>query len=288
MNKFFKFIFTLIILSIIKRLFIFYKFNDQKIVAKKFDYKNQNIKNYNNIPKHFGPIIEDDTTEFGIYKLHPFSHPNDFDFKLAKIKNNLSILDCGSGFLGTEERLLQKYKNLNLHTVTKVNEKYKKKIINKIKEKNLEDSIKQHFCDFKDMNSRFEKDTFDRILFIESLSYSNDIIKILSSCYKILKKDGLIYIRAITAPNTKSNFITGNIQNIERKIDCNLIYHENIIYFLQQSGFNKIKYSSVPLIFSENYTNPFFIVPLLRYKLFNLSNMFTTLSLSETMYIASK
>lgn len=288
MNKFFKFVFILILLMVIKRLFIFYKFNDQKLVTSKIDYHIQNVKDYNNIPKQFGPIVYDNTTEFGIYRLHPLSHPNDLDFKLANIKNNQSILDCGSGFLGTEERLINNYKNLNIHTVNKVDEKYKKKIIKIIKENNWEEIIKQHFCDFKLMESRFEKESFDRILFIESLSYSNNISKILSTCFKILKKDGIIYIRLITAPNTKSNFIKGNVQNIEKKIDCNLFYHENVIFYLQQAGFKNIKYSSIPLIFSENYTNPFFIVPLLRYKLFNLSNMYTKLILSESMYVASK
>ena len=71
---------------------------------------------------------------------------------MAKIKNNLKILDCGSGFLGTEDRLLNNYKNLKIHTVTKVNDKYKGKIIKKIKEKNLDKKIKQHFCDFKDLD----------------------------------------------------------------------------------------------------------------------------------------
>lgn len=288
MYKFFKFIFILIILMIIKRLFIFYKFNDQKVIKKKEDYHIQNIKDYNNIPKQFGPIVYEDTIEFGIYRLHPFSHPNDLDFNLAKIEDNLSILDCGSGFLGTEKRLLEKYNNLNLHTVNKVNEKYRKKIIEKIKENNWENKIRQHFCDFKNMATRFEKQSFDRILFIESLGYSNNIAKVLSTCYNILKKNGIIYIRIITAPKTKSSFIKGNIQNIEKKIDCNLLYHENIIYYLQQAGFMNIKYSSIPLILSENYTYPFFIVPLLRYKLLNFSNMYTTLSLSETMYVASK
>ena len=288
MYKFFKFIFILIFLIIAKKLFILFKFNDQKLITKNFDYKIQNINDYNNISKQYGPLIYENTSEFGIYKLHPFAHPNDLDFNLANIKNNQSILDCGSGFLGTEEGLLKKFKNLNIHTVTKVNEKYKNKIIGKIKENNLEDNISQHFCDFKSMDSRFEKESFDRILFIESLGYSNNISKILSICYNILNKDGLIYIRAITAPYTKSNFIKGNIQNIEKKIDCNLLYHENIIFYLQQAGFNKIKYSSIPLIFSENYSNPFFIVPLLRYKLFNFSNMYTTLTLNECMYVASK
>ena len=61
-----------------------------------------------------------------------------------------------------------------------------------------------------------------------------------------------------------------------------------MLYFLQQAGFKNIKFSSIPLILSENYTNPLFYIPLLRYKLLNFNNMYTTLSLSVTIYVADK
>ena len=218
--------------------------------------------------------------------MHPLSHPNDYDIKLSKISNNMNILDCGSGMLGLEDRIIQNFKNINIHVVNKVNEKFKKKISDKINENGYK--IKPHFVNFKNMNVRFDEIKFDRILFIESLSYSDNILEILTNCFNILKDDGILYIRAITPPKTNSKFINNNIHNIERKIDCNLIYHQNIIYFLQEAGFKNIKYSSVPIILSENYSNPFFIIPLLRYKLFNLKNMYTQFTFSETSYVVSK
>ena len=226
--------------------------------------------------------------EYGIYKLHPLSHPNDFDIHLAAIRNNMTILDCGCGVLGTEERLLYKFPNLKIHVVTNTSQKYKIRIVNKINNMQYSKKIKPHFIDFKDLLIRFDEIKFDRILFIESLSYNKNIQKILNDSYKILNNHGKIYIRTITAPKTKSLYINNNILDIERKMQSNLIYHDNMLYFLQQAGFKNIKFSSIPLILSENYTNPLFYIPLLRYKLLNFNNMYTTLSLSVTIYVADK
>lgn len=276
-----------IILYIFKRLFILYKFNDQKEVINQHNFKEQTLFDYNNIQKQFGPIYVNDTSEFGIFKLHPLSHPNDIDIYLSNITNNLNILDCGSGILGTEDRIIQKFKNTNIHIINKVNKKFKKKIIDKIDYKKYNNII-PHFIDFKNIKDRFDEIKFDRILFIESLSFNKDIEKILYNCFNILKDNGILYIRTTIRPYTKSNYINNNISDIENKIEDNILYHDNVIYFLQKAGFKNIKFSSVPLILSNNYSNIFFSIPLLRYKIFNFKSIFTMLSLSQYMYVASK
>jgi ubiquinone/menaquinone biosynthesis C-methylase UbiE len=288
MNNFFKLLFLLIIVIISKNIFILFKFNDQKNINSNIEYIKQNINNYDNIMKQHGIINNDDVLEHGIFRLHPFSHPNDFDINLAEIRNNMTILDCGCGLVETDIRLLEKYPDLNIHVVTNTNKKYKIIINNKIKKLQYEKKIKPHFIDYKDLLIRFDEIKFDRILFIESLSYSKNIQKILSDCHKILNNNGKVYIRIITAPNTKNSYINKNIIDMERKMQSNLVYHDNMLYFLRKAGFKNIKFSSIPLILSENYCNPLFYIPLLRYKLLNFGNMFTTLSLSETMYIADK
>lgn len=288
MNTLLKLLIYFIIIILAKHLFLLFKINDLKIVDEKTNFIDQKLNNYTDIVKQHGPININDTLEYGIYRIHPFSHPNDFDIQLAEIRNNMTILDCGCGVLGTEERLLQLYPNLNIHVISNTNKKYKIKIINKIKKLEYSKKIKTHFIDFNDMSVRFDEIKFDRILFIESLSYNKNIQKILRNSFKILNNNGKIYIRTITAPKTKSLFISNNILNMEQKMQCNLIYHENILYFLQQAGFKNIKFSSIPLILSENFVNPIFYVPLLRYKLLNLNNFYTTLSLSVTMYVGEK
>ena len=276
-----------IILYIFKRLFILYKFNDQKEVINQHNFKEQTLFDYNNIQKQFGPIYVNDTSEFGIFKLHPLSHPNDIDIFLSNITNNLNILDCGSGILGTEDRIIQKFKNTNIHIINKVNKKFKKKIIDKIDYKKY-NNITPHFIDFKNIKDRFDEIKFDRILFIESLSFNKDIEKILYNCFNILKENGILYVRTTIRPDTKSNYINNNISDIENKIEDNILYHDNVIYFLQKAGFKNIKFSSIPLILSNNYSNIFFSIPLLRYKIFNFKSIFTMLSLSQYMYVASK
>lgn len=276
------------ILYILKRLFILYKFNDQKKVKDYHNYKEQNLNDYKNIQKQFGPMFVNNTSEFGIFKLHPLSHPNDIDIYLSKITNNLNILDCGSGLLGTEDRILQKFRNNNIHVINKVNKKFKKRILDKINLKKYNNYVTPHFIDFKNIKNRFDEIKFDRILFIESLSFNKNIKDILCNCFNLLKDDGILYIRTTIRPDTKSNFINKNISDIENNIEDNILYHDNIVYFLQKAGFKNIKFSSVPLILSNNFSNIFFTIPLLRYKLFNLKSIFTMLSISQYMYVVSK
>ena len=102
MNKIFQLIIILIILTISKYLFILFKFHDQRNVNINSKFISQNISTYSDIKKQHGPINNDEVLEIGMYRLHPLSHPNDYDFNLAKIGNNMTILDCGCGFLGTE------------------------------------------------------------------------------------------------------------------------------------------------------------------------------------------
>ena len=90
----------------------------------------------------------------------------------------MTILDCGCGLIETDIRLLEKYPNLNIHVVTNTNKKNKIIINNNIKNLKYEKKKKTHFIDYKDLLIRFDEIKFDRILFIESLSYSKNIQKI--------------------------------------------------------------------------------------------------------------
>jgi len=199
----------------------------------------------------------------------------------------MNILNCGCNLIETEIRLLSKYPNLKISSLTNSN-KFKKKINMKIKNLKYEKNINVNYTTFENIKIRFDEIKFDRVIFIESLSYSKNIYQILLDCNKILNKNGKIYIRIITAPNTESSFVKENIRDMQDKLQCNLVYHENMIHFLQKAKYKNIKFSSIPLILSSNYLDPLFYISLLRYKLLNFGNMFSTLSLSETMYIADK
>ena len=280
-----------ILIYISLKIYIYFSFNNLKKVNEKQEYKPQKIKDYTNFNKYFGPINNEDTNEIGLFKLHPFSHPNDLDISLAKINNgNMVVLDCGGGYLGTTDRILKMFENTEVHVVNKANEKQKEKIITKINDKKYNEKVTPHFIDFREMLNRFDEKNayFDRIIFIESLTYCADMQKVLNDTYKLLKDDGLIYIRAVTRPDTDSEFVNRNIEDIEEKLETNLVYHKNIVHYLQNAGYKNISYASIPLIFSANFTSFLFLIPLIRYKLFNFENMYTVLSLTESMFIATK
>ena len=243
MRNFFKVILFIFILIIFKNIFIIYKIHDQKLISNNYDYVKQDLKDYNNIKMQQGIINYNDSLNFGIYKYHPFSHPNDFDINLLNLSNNMNILNCGCGLIETEIRILQKYPNIKIHSLTN-DKNSKKKILNKIKTNNMSNNIKLHFTDYKNIKTRFDEIKFDRILFIESISYVKNISEIFKNCYNSLKENGVIYLRLITCPITKNEYISKNLKDIENKLQLNLLFHENVINFLQKANFKKITYSS--------------------------------------------
>ena len=175
-------IITYILLSctiiIFIQLFKIFKLYDQRYVTKKYDYIPQNhIEiNTNNLDIQHEPFNYSEVYEYGIYRTHPFKHANDLDLNLSELKNNMTVLDAGCGMLGPSIYFLDKFPNLKIYALTNAEGKYKTEIKNKIKNNKLNKKIYPYFKDFNDINKTFKSGVFDRVLFIESIGYSNNII----------------------------------------------------------------------------------------------------------------
>lgn len=269
--------------------FKIFKLYDKRTINKKQEFIHQNdidISN-DNIEIQHQPYNYSDVYEYGIYRTHPFKHVNDIDYHLAELSDKMTILDAGCGMLGPSIYFADKLPNLKIHALTRANDKIKSEIYSKIKNNKLNRRIIPHFNDFNEINKKFRKNTFDRILFIESISYSNDIINLLKSCKSKLKSNGKIYIRTLTIPKTKNSVLTKSYNRIQQKLEMKLYYHENMIYFLQNSGFKNISFTSIPLAFSENLNNPIFLLSLQKLGILNISNILSSSPIMTTTYIAS-
>ena len=276
-----------IIISI--QVFKVFKLYDQRFITKKYDYVPQHHIEINtkNTEIQHQPFNYSDVYEYGIYRSHPFKHVNDLDLNLAELSNNMTILDAGCGILGPALYFNDKLSNLKIHALTNATGKYKSEIVNKIKSKKLTKKIVPYFKDFNQINTTFKKSTFDRILFIESIGYSDDIINLLSTSKNKLKKNGKIYIRTLTIPKTKNQFLIKSYDKIQQNIDMKIYYHENMIHFLQKAGYHNIKFTSIPLMFSENLNNPVFLLSLKKLNILSFSNLIASVPIATSTYIAS-
>jgi len=286
-------IITYIILSCCLIIFIhmlkIFKLYDQRYITKKYNYIPQHHININtkNTEIQHQPFNYSDVYEYGIYRTHPFKHVNDLDYNLAELNNNMTILDAGCGILGPAIYFTDKLPNVKIYALTNATGKYKNEIINKIKTNKLNKKIIPYFKDFNQINNTFKKATFDRILFIESIGYSDDIINLLSTVKNKLKKNGKIYIRTLTIPKTKNKFLINSYDKIQKNIDMKIYYHENMIYFLQKAGYVNIKFTSIPLMFSENLNNPVFLLSLRKLNILSISNLIASVPIASSTYIAS-
>ena len=287
--KIISFIILIFLIVISIHSFKIFKLYDKRVIHKRQEYIHQNdidISN-DNIEIQHQPYNYTDVYEYGIYRTHPLKHPNDIDYNLSELSDNMTILDAGCGMLGPSIYFADKLPDLKIHALTRANDKMKSEINTKIKNNKLNGRIILHFNDFNEINKKFRKNTFDRILFIESISYSNDIINLLKICKSKLKSNGKIYIRTLTIPKTKNSILTKSYNRIQQKLEMKLYYHENMVYFLQNSGFKNITYTSIPFAFSENLNNPIFLLSLQKLGVLSVSNILSSAPIMTTTYIAN-
>ncbi len=264
--------------------------NYQKEIKKKYNYipqKKMSISS-TDIDRQHEPYNSTDVYEYGIFRTHIFKHPNDIDIKLADLKGNIKIMDAGCGMLGPSINFSKKIPSAKIFAVSNGKSKHKKVIISKIKENKLENKIIPVFMDYHDMDKKFKNNSLDRIVFIESIGFSNDILNLLKKCHKLLKKGGKVYIRTIIIPNTKNKYLEDQFNNIQKNLNGNLYYNQNMIYFLQNSGFKNIKVTRIPLMFSDNADNMSFLATIDRLGLYQLDKLLISNLLVSGSYIATK
>ena len=95
----------------------------------------------------------------------------------------------------------------------------------------------------------------------------------LKKCHKLLKKGGKIYIRTIIVPNTKNKYLENQFTELQKNLNGNLYCNQNMIYFLQNSGFKNIKVTRIPLMFSDNVDNTSFLTTIDRLGLYQLDKL---------------
>lgn len=111
----------------------------------------------------------------------------------AGINDGEKILDAGCGICGPSSYFAA-HKNIQIDAVTISS--YQVEIARQIlKEKGLQERVAVHCGDYNELDKLFPEESFDRIVFLESLSHAADLQRPLTAAFKVLKPGGVIYIK---------------------------------------------------------------------------------------------
>jgi cyclopropane fatty-acyl-phospholipid synthase-like methyltransferase len=109
------------------------------------------------------------------------------------IRTGERVLDAGCGVCGPS-MYLAKHCDVTIDAVT-VSGLQVATARQLIAEAGLESKIAVHLADFHELGEYFPDATFDRVLFLESLSHAVDPAGPLSGVFKVLKPGGVVYIK---------------------------------------------------------------------------------------------
>ncbi|MES2619989.1 MAG: class I SAM-dependent methyltransferase [Bacteroidota bacterium] len=143
----------------------------------------------------------------------------------AGIKSGMKILDAGCGVCGPATWLAKNFHlNVSGLTISDVQVAQAQEVIAKA---NLSANVNVTLGDYHELENYFPKNTFDTVLFLESLGHSGDSAKAIASAYEVLKPGGSIYIKDFyyKEPNDAHwrSRIEKTIANIDRLYSYNTL-----------------------------------------------------------------
>lgn len=126
----------------------------------------------------------------------------EYIIQAARLEDGLRVLDAGCGVGGPAVGFAER-RNLNIEALTlaqvQVEEAQKR-----IKAKGLEHQIKVRQGDFHHLAELYPANSFDRVLFLESLCHAEDYRRALEQAKQVLKPGGLLYIKDFYAIDHRS------------------------------------------------------------------------------------
>jgi ubiquinone/menaquinone biosynthesis C-methylase UbiE len=115
--------------------------------------------------------------------------------KLSKLGNNILELGCGTGYFF--KRLIEKNPTIKYHGIDISDQQ--------IKNAKLVNPGYQNLFSVVDWNDGlpFESESFDTLLFLETIGYTKNIDNLLSECYRVLKPGGSLFTKHPGCVDTK-------------------------------------------------------------------------------------
>ncbi len=177
----------------------------------------------------------------------------DYYIQSAQLCNGQKIIDAGCGVCGPAAYFAKKlHVSIDAITISNVQIERCKSILNKYILAGTVNIIKG---DFHYLDSLFNHNSYDRVLFIESLGHSSNPQKVLKSAFRVLKPGGKVYVKdfysKINGSYSQRKKYKKILQNINKFYAWNTLNLSSIIKMISKIGY-EIEYIQKPLFIYDN------------------------------------
>ncbi len=155
------------------------------------------------------------------------------------IRDGERVLDAGCGVCGPS-RYFASHRDIAIDAVTVSAAQVA--VANRMNaEAGLRGRVAVHLGDFHKLDELFPDSTFDRALFLESLSHAADPLEPLLSVFKVLKPGGVVYIKDFFQKDyddpAVQQFVQETIDRVDRAFVLKTPRLDHTIQALEQAGF---------------------------------------------------
>ncbi|MEZ5002440.1 MAG: class I SAM-dependent methyltransferase [Chitinophagales bacterium] len=174
----------------------------------------------------------------------------DYTISSAQLVNAEKILDAGCGVCGPSIYFAKKVNGLKIDACTISDIQFEKGTQN-IKQARLDDRLHVHQLDYHTIDEVFQKETYDRILFLESFGHSDNKERLIDACWELLKPGGMAYIKDLFRRIDDDEWEQLRIDKICAEIDMAYKYKigdlNNVLDKIRSKGF-LLKFVKIPEI----------------------------------------
>jgi ubiquinone/menaquinone biosynthesis C-methylase UbiE len=138
--------------------------------------------------------LVDDSYNICYLRKYLHSHPVDSTIELAQIHDGQHILDAGCGSGKTAIYICQQFPHVTF-TVILHSQAWLKKVRANIRHAGLDHRITAHLMNFDALHEPVTEQSYDRILFLESMDYSMNRRALLARVHPLLSAHGKLFIK---------------------------------------------------------------------------------------------
>ena len=168
------------------------------------------------------------------------------------IRDGERVLDAGCGVCGPS-LFFAAHRDISIDAVT-VSDRQVTTACHLIAEAGLDARIRVHLADFSRLGEQFPADTFDRVLFLESLSHAADPVAPLQGVYDVLKPGGVVYIKDFFEKSFDTEEDRRRVREVIARVDRTFVLRtpqlRHTVAVLEQIGFQEL--STEPVLFPND------------------------------------
>ena len=160
----------------------------------------------------------------------------------AGISAGMRLLDAGCGVCGPSIRIAQTVNvRIDAITISKVQAELARE---RVERAGLSDRITVHRGGFTRLSEIFRPDSFDRIVFLESLCHAVSVNRVLAAVYQVLKVSGQVYVKDFFRQHHSDpiqfEWAATVVSRIEKEFRLRVRNARDVMNSCTQAGFDQV------------------------------------------------